>query len=580
MSLSLSFEFLLNLLHEYGVVDAEQKDFIESRREYYESQYRAQYKEEPFITELMVFIAQSEKMDMSEDMLLRLIAGRAGCDFEVIDPLKVDAQLVNDTLSASYGMSNLVVPLRMQGEYVLLAMADPFRSEVIEQLSVITNHPIIPVVASAKQIRSIITDLLEFKKSINKAASDFTKDTMSNLEQLTNISSGTNPDDRHIVNAVDYMLKFSVEQGASDIHIEPKRDNTTIRFRLDGILHTIYTFPADAHLPFVSRLKMLARMDIAEKRRPQDGRIKIQLSDTVEVEVRASTVPVVSGEKMVLRILESGTHIRRLNEIGFVSTQLSKWRESMQKGYGMLLVTGPTGSGKSTTLYSTLKEIASPEVNILSVEDPIEIVLDEINQIGVNVKAGITFAVALRHILRQDPDIVMVGEIRDKETADHAIQAALTGHLVFSTLHTNDTAATVERLIDLKVEAYLIASVLNGIVAQRLVRKVCPYCAYERPMSEKEKITLNLPLDEEYNIKDAEGCVRCRHTGYSGRTAIIEFMPITQKTRSLISKKATTEELRDNAVMDGMVTLRESAIRKLADGITTFDEIVKALYYE
>ena len=580
MSLTLSFEFILNLLLEYGVVDAEQRDFIESRREYYESRYRADNKEEPFIAELMLYIATSEKIQMDEDMLLRLIAGRAGCDFEVIDSLKVDAQLVNDTVSASYGMSNLVVPLRMKGETVILAMADPFRADVIEQLEMITTHSITPVVASAKQIRGILVDLLEFKKSINKAATDFTKDTINNLEQLTNISSGTNPDDRHIVNAVDYMLKFSIEQGASDIHIEPKRENTIIRFRLDGVLHNIYTFPIDAHLPFVSRLKMLARMDIAEKRRPQDGRIKVQLSSGEEVEVRASTVPVVSGEKMVLRILESGAVIRKLNEIGFVSTQLSRWRDSMQKGYGMLLVTGPTGSGKSTTLYSTLKEIASPKVNIISIEDPIEIVLDEINQIGVNTKAGITFSVALRHILRQDPDIVMVGEIRDKETADHAIQAALTGHLVFSTLHTNDTAATVERLIDLKVEAYLIASVLNGIVAQRLVRKVCPYCAYEREMTEKEKIILNLPLEDEYKIKDAEGCVRCRHTGYSGRTAIIEFMPITQKTRSLISKKATTEELRDNAVMDGMVTLRESAIKKLADGITTFEEIVKALYYE
>ncbi len=580
MNLTLSFEFLLDLLREYDIISADQRDFFESRREYYEARYRSEKKEEPFITELILFIASVEHIHLEEETLLRLIAGRAGCDFEIVDPLKVDAQLVNSFMSAAYGMKNLVVPLRKENDRVVLAMADPFRIEVVEQLEMVSGFPITPVLASAGIIRAIIADLLGFKKSIHKAAADFTKDNINNLEQLTNISSATTPDDRHIVNAVDYMLKYAIEQGASDIHIEPKRDDTVIRFRMDGVLHTIYTFPRDAHLPFVSRLKMLARMDIAEKRRPQDGRIKVHLSDTEEVEVRASTVPVVSGEKMVLRILESGSYIRRLNEIGFVETQLSKWRESMKKGYGMLLVTGPTGSGKSTTLYSTLKEIASPEVNILSVEDPIEIVLEEINQIGVNVKAGITFSSALRHILRQDPDVIMVGEIRDKETAEHAIQAALTGHLVFSTLHTNDTASTIERLTDLKIEPYLIASVLNGIIAQRLVRKVCPYCSYERPMSEKEKIVLNLPVEDEYSIKDAEGCVRCRHTGYSGRTAIIEFMPITHKTRALISRKATTEELRDNAVMDGMITLREAAIRKLADGITTFDEIVKALYYE
>jgi len=246
----------------------------------------------------------------------------------------------------------------------------------------------------------------------------------------------------------------------------------------------------------------------------------------------------------------------------------------------MVLVTGPTGSGKSTTLYSTLKSLASMETNIVSVEDPIEIIIDEINQMGVNVKAGITFSSALRHILRQDPDIVMIGEIRDKETATNAVQAALTGHLVLSTLHTNDTATTIERISDLGIEPYLIASVLNAIVAQRLVRKVCPFCSFTREMSEEEKITLHLPLESTYKIRDAEGCVKCRYTGYKGRTAIIEFMNMTPKMRTLVSEGATADEIRNNAIMDGMLTLKESAIRKLADGVTTFDEIVKALYYE
>ncbi len=282
----------------------------------------------------------------------------------------------------------------------------------------------------------------------------------------------------------------------------------------------------------------------------------------------------------VLRILESGHFIRPLEEIGFDDPQLAAWRIAMKKGYGMLLVTGPTGSGKSTTLYSTLKELAKPDINIVAIEDPIEIVMSEINQMGVNTKAGITFSTALRHILRQDPDIIMVGEIRDKETADNAVQAALTGHLVFSTLHTNDTASTVERMIDLGIEPYLLASMLNGILAQRLVRKLCPYCSFARDMTDDEKVMLKLATDNTYRIKDAEGCVKCRFTGYKGRTAIIEYMPVAGKTSRLVATRASTDEIRQNAVMDGMITLRDSAIRKLAEGMTSFDEIVKALYFE
>ena len=283
---------------------------------------------------------------------------------------------------------------------------------------------------------------------------------------------------------------------------------------------------------------------------------------------------------MVLRLLESGSFVKKIEEIGFGHDQQTIFFDALKRGYGMVLVTGPTGSGKSTTLYSTLKKLSSPDVNIISVEDPIEIVMEEINQMGVNVRAGITFSSSLRHILRQDPDVVMIGEIRDKETAANAVQAALTGHLVLSTLHTNDTSSTIERLSDLGIEPYLIAGVINSIIAQRLVRKICPFCSYTREMTEDEKITLNLPMENEYNIRDSEGCVRCRYTGYKGRTAIIEIMKVTSKMRSLISSGATIDEIKNNAVMDGMVTLRESAIKKLADGVSTFNEIVKALYYE
>lgn len=580
MKIELTVPLLLDMLIEYSVITEAQKETILSRRDYYESMFQTNFRHEPFVTELIAFICENESIKFDEEQLIRLIAARSGCEQITIDPLKIDSQLVVKTISAKYGKLNHLIPLYKQGEAIVVAMADPFRMDLIDQLSTTSGSEIIPVVAAAHEIDTTLDDLFGFKKSIKAAADDNAKDGLNNLENLMGLGQAKNMDDKPVINAVDYMLKYAIEQEASDIHIEPKANETLIRFRMDGILHTIYTFPAEAHLPFLSRLKMLAKMDIAEKRRPQDGRIKVLTETGQTVELRASTIPVVNGEKMVLRILESGNFVKDISNIGFTDEQRKAYEEAMRKSYGMVLVTGPTGSGKSTTLYSTLKTLASPEINIVSVEDPIEIVINEINQMGVNVRAGITFSSALRHILRQDPDIVMIGEIRDKETAANAVQAALTGHLVLSTLHTNDTATTVERLGDLGVEPFLIASVLNAVVAQRLVRKVCPHCAYTREMTEEEKITLHLPLEHTYKIRDAEGCVKCRFTGYKGRTAIIEFMPITAKMRSLISSGATTEELRNNAVMDGMLTLKESAIRKLADGVTTFDEIVKALYYD
>ncbi len=578
--MELSLSFVLGLLVEYGILPPDKKDLFLNKRDYYESLYRNRNKKDPFVTDLVLSMFREEGIPLEEERLLRLIAGRAGCDFVTPDPLRIDTRLVTTLISLPYGRAHRVLPLYEENGALVVAMADPFNLEVLDQLQATAKKPLYPVVAAPGTIEKLLGDIFGFKKSIKKAAEEKERDHYASIEQLTKISEGGELDDKHIVNAVDHMLRYAVEQGASDIHIEPKRDETLIRFRLDGLMHTIYTFPIAAHASFLSRLKMLARMDIAEKRRPQDGRIKLMLGEEHEVELRASTIPTVYGEKMVLRILESSFFIRSLDALGFDEAQLAGWRHGAKKGYGMLLVTGPTGSGKSTTLYSTLKEIAKPDINIVSIEDPVEIVMPEINQMGINPKAGITFSSALRHILRQDPDIIMVGEIRDKETADNAVQAALTGHLVFSTLHTNDTASTVERMIDLGIEPFLLASVLNGILAQRLVRKLCPSCTYEREMSDEEKVTLKLPTENRYHIKAAEGCVKCRFTGYKGRTAIVEYLPVNAKMARLIAGRATTDEIRQNAVMDGMTTLREAAIRKLAEGLTSFDEIVKALYFE
>lgn len=577
--MKLSIEFILSILLEYGVISEDIYALFNAKKGQYFVLFQNRYKKEPFPTELFLFIATEEGLQIEEDSILKIIAGRAGCDVITIDPLKIDTSLVVSTISLPYGFRNKILPLGMKGNYILLAMADPFRNDLLEQLKLTSGKPILPILASVRDIEKVLVDLFGFKKSISAAAKDYGNKQINDIEQLRVLTDVTGMDDTHIITAVDYMLKYGIDQGASDIHIEPKKNETYIRFRIDGILHTIYNFPSAVHLPFVSRLKMLAAMDIAEKRRPQDGRIKVQIESGAEVEIRTSTVPVVHGEKVVLRILETGNSLKPLEELGFVENQLEEWMNSMQKGFGMVLVTGPTGSGKSTTLYSTLKRLASSEINIITVEDPIEIVVEEINQIALNRRAGITFGKALRHILRQDPDIIMVGEIRDTETAENAVQAALTGHLVLSTIHTNDTSGSVQRFLDLGIEPFIIGSVLNGIIAQRLVRKNCPYCIEERPMTEREKITLGLPVGKDYMIHESEGCPRCRYTGYKGRTAIVEFMPVTQRMRELISKGATSEELRDNAVMDGMITMRESAIRKLAEGVTSFSEILKALFY-
>ncbi len=577
--MKLSIEFILSVLLEYGVINEEVYALFNAKKGQYFVLFQNRYKKDPFPTELFLFIATEEGLQIEEDSILKIIAGRAGCDVITIDPLKIDTSLVVSTISLPYGFRNKILPLGMKGNYILLAMADPFRNDLLEQLKLTSGKPILPILASVRDVEKVLVDLFGFKKSISAAAKDYGTKQINDIEQLRVLTDVTGMDDTHIITAVDYMLKYGIDQGASDIHIEPKRNETYIRFRIDGILHTIYNFPSAVHLPFVSRLKMLAAMDIAEKRRPQDGRIKVQIESGAEVEIRTSTVPVVHGEKVVLRILETGNSLKPLEEIGFVENQLEEWMNSMQKGFGMVLVTGPTGSGKSTTLYSTLKRLASSEINIITVEDPIEIVVEEVNQIALNRRAGITFGKALRHILRQDPDIIMVGEIRDTETAENAVQAALTGHLVLSTIHTNDTSGSVQRFLDLGIEPFIIGSVLNGIIAQRLVRKNCPYCIEERPMTEREKITLGLPVGKDYMIHESEGCPKCRYTGYKGRTAIVEFMPVTQRMRELISKGATSEELRDNAVMDGMITMRESAIRKLAEGVTSFSEILKALFY-
>jgi general secretion pathway protein E len=378
--------------------------------------------------------------------------------------------------------------------------------------------------------------------------------------------------DQHIISAVEFLLKYAFDQRASDIHIEPKRDKSMIRFRVDGVLHNIHSVPMNLHPAIVSRLKLLSRLDVAEKRRPQDGRIKTQHL-AKDIELRVSTLPVAFGEKVVIRIFDPEILMQKLDRIGFYPREYQLYNGFIRKPNGIVLVTGPTGSGKTTTLYSSLKTISSPEINIVTVEDPIEMVMEDFNQVGVQTAIGVTFSTILRNILRQDPDVLMIGEIRDRETADNAIQAALTGHLVLSTLHTNDAPTAITRLLDIGVPAFLITSTVNGIIAQRLLRSVCQECKYERLLTSDEVIYLDLER-KEYKVWEGKGCDACRGTGYKGRTGIFEVLEFTEQLKTMITEQTDMEKIYAVAKADGMVTLRELAIQKLMEGQTTFNEIV------
>ena len=443
-----------------------------------------------------------------------------------------------------------------------------------------------PYLSTRADIKKILGEFFGFQRSITAAESQFGTTTtaatvdIGNLEQYVRLATTKelSSSDQHIKAAVNHLFSYALEQRASDIHIEPKRDICLVRFRIDGILHTIYKLPKAVHSAITSRIKSLARMDIAEKRRPQDGRIKIgRRDDAQEAELRVSTVPVAFGEKTVMRILNPDVIFQRLDNIGFSRRDRVVYNSFMNAAHGIVLVTGPTGSGKSTTLYSTLKQIASPEKNIITVEDPVEMVHEDFNQIAVQSQIDVTFSTILRNILRQDPDIIMIGEIRDLETATHAVQAALTGHLVFSTLHTNDAVSTIIRLEDLGLEPFLIASTLLGALAQRLVRRICPHCAEPYAVDAAGLRKLGFPVagKDTVELQRGKGCLQCRNTGYLGRLGIFEIFPMSEQLKKLIAAKANDSELRQVAIREGMTTLREDAWHKVQAGLTTVEEALR-----
>jgi general secretion pathway protein E len=519
---------------------------------------------------------------LSEDRILEVIAKDSGLRFVKIDPLKLDASLITSTLPQAFARRNRLLPLERRGTQLRVATDNPFNLDAFESVRHRSNGPIEIVISAKTDIVRFLREIYGFNRALKAAEKDLTRGIdLGNLEQLFKLKSldEIESTDKHIVNAVEYLLHHAFDQRASDIHIEPKREESHVRLRIDGVLHTVNTIPKVVHKAMVSRIKTLSRLDIAERRRPQDGRLKISRGD-VEVELRVSTLPVAFGEKMVLRIFDPLILLRDLDELGFEKEQLKSWRSFIGRPNGLVLVTGPTGSGKTTTLYSSMQLLATDEVNVTTIEDPIEMVVEDFNQTSVMPKAGITFSSSVRTLLRQDPDVIMIGEIRDPETAQQAIQAALTGHLVLSTLHTNDSVTAITRLVELGIEPYLVASTLTGVLAQRLVREVCDACEFETKLSQEQMVALGLANDdeppvEEVQVTQGRGCPQCRYTGLRGRRGVYEILPISVATQKLIMDGANAKDLMDHARATGMQTLRESAVRKLLDGVTSFEEVLR-----
>jgi len=477
----------------------------------------------------------------------------------------------------------LVLPISISKGALTVATPNPFNVEVMEDIARVSHLKVRPVVSTKADIIKLINEFFGFKRSIAAAENQFSMPTidLGNLEQFVRLRSADElpSNDQHIVNAVDHLFTYAFDQRASDVHIEPKREKSLVRLRIDGVLHTIYELPKNVHSAVVSRVKNLARMDMAEKRRPQDGRIKMD-KQGVEAEIRVSSVPVAFGEKMVMRIMDPDVLFQDLEKLGFTPMDLLRYRQFIHMPHGIILVCGPTGSGKSTTLYSTLRYLSTPEINITTVEDPIEMIHEAFNQIAVQPAVDITFASILRNILRQDPDIIMIGEMRDLETAQNAIQAALTGHLVLSTLHTNDAPASMTRLLDLGIPHFLIQATLVGVLAQRLVKKICPHCIEPFEMEGAELASLGLDLGREgpVELHRGKGCIKCRGTGYLGRSAVYEILPVTGAIRKLLLPECDTSLLRETARKEGMITLRENAVKKLLGGETTYQEVLRVTW--
>jgi general secretion pathway protein E len=526
--------------------------------------------------------ARDPRKTLHLEPLTQWLANRCHMEYVHIDPFKVDFAAVTKVMSNAYAERFKILPLAVSNTTVTIATAEPFVREWETQLKQVLRLEIKRVIANPVEIQSYIVEFFNLAKSV-KTASAQDKGGMSditNFEQLVQLgrSGKLDANDQHIVHICDWLFTYAFQQRASDIHLEPRRDAGNVRFRIDGALHQVYQIPSPVMVAMTSRIKILGRMDVVEKRRPQDGRLKTVSPDGSEVELRLSTMPTAFGEKLVMRIFDPETLVKDYRDLGFGEEDERKWKQMVGQPHGIVLVTGPTGSGKTTTLYSTLKSLATPEVNVCSVEDPIEMVEPSFNQMQVQQGINVTFASGIRTLMRQDPDIIMVGEIRDLETAEMAVQAALTGHLVLSTLHTNDAPSAISRLLDLGVPGYLLQSTLLGVMAQRLIRTICPHCKTQIDLDDATWQALVDPWqapNPRGTTAIGKGCLECRLTGYMGRVGIYETMVMTPGLRHLVTDQTDLDALREAAYKDGLKPLRINGAMKVAAGLTTVEEILK-----
>jgi general secretion pathway protein E len=515
------------------------------------------------------------------ESLTEWLAQLAGLPYQHIDPLKVDFTRVVDVMSSAYATGNSILPIAVTPMELVIATCEPFLDGWVREIEQISKKTVRRVVANPLDVVRFTTEFYKLAQSVKGATRTGNTSLVSNFEQLVELGGKVEANDAHVIHIVDWILQYAFDQRASDIHLEPKREQGVVRFRIDGVLHQVYQVPPGVMNAMTSRIKLLGRMDVVERRRPQDGRIKTRIGGDGgrEVEIRLSTLPTAFGEKLVMRIFDPDVVVRSYAELGFSDSEAATWGELIKRPSGIILVTGPTGSGKTTTLYSTLKQIATDEVNVSTVEDPIEMIDGTLNQMQVQHGIDLGFADGLRALMRQDPDVIMVGEVRDKETADMAVQAALTGHLVFSTLHTNDASASIARLIELGVPAFLVNATVIGILAQRLVRTLCPHCKtldveiapdvwrdLVRPWVAAPPARVGRPV----------GCLECRRTGYLGRTGLVELLVMSDALRTLVASGAEIQHLRTQAAREGLRSLRVSGAEKIAQGLTTIEEVLRA----
>jgi len=516
----------------------------------------------------------------TQEKLSEWLAAKVGLPLFYIDPLKIDVAAVTSICTQPYAERFNILPVKVDVDTITVAVSEPFIREWEKDLRHLHQKEFKRVFANAQDIKRYIHELYDFSKSVKSASNRSIEQTgqLNNLEQLVELDKkgGLEVNNQHIVNLVNWLLQYAFDQRASDIHLEPRRDKSNVRFRIDGVMHQVYQIPTAVMLAVVSRIKILGRMDIAEKRRPQDGRLKT-VNGKLEIELRLSTMPTAFGEKVVMRIFDPEILLKDFSALGFNKREKQLWAEMSQQAHGIILVTGPTGSGKTTTLYSTLKQLATSEVNLCTVEDPIELIEPSFNQMQVDNKIDLSFAAGIRTLMRQDPDIIMVGEIRDLETAEMAIQASLTGHLVLSTLHTNNAPSAVTRLLELGVKPYLVKLTLLGVMAQRLIRTLCSHCKAKHPLSDEEWGSLVQPFSVKKPdiVYQAVGCVECRNSGYIGRIGIYEVFKNTTLIQKLITDDCDANSIASLAIKDGMKTLRLSGVEKVIEGITSIEEVLR-----